>query len=259
MQGHSAAEVGVDSSCRAGYATSEKEPTPQNFLQSKCYPHQVRRIRPLVITRNKFYSHKIIALMPSVSDLQLELKELLNKLQTINETLNKIADCISDEEIGVGSRVLITHLSKPIEGRVWRVKANDIFAINRDGYAAEILVQKKNLKHLSVGTYGKLEKQQWLLQNRILNLQREIEVQINKNVFGIKELLCKGIDFSTARTILKRKDFQRWYKSNNCDQCISLEDLTNASPIFICGLAREFIIAAPNLIIWQSIIYTHSR
>lgn len=194
--------------------------------------------------------------MPTIQDLKLQLKELSVNLESVTDTLNKITDGISDEEIGVGSRVLVTNLSSPREGRVWRVKANDIFAVNRDGYAAEMLVAGKNLKHLSVGTFGKLEKQQWLLQNRISNLQQTIDNQINKNVIGIRESLCKGIDFNTAKTIINRKDFQSWYKSNKCEENIPLQELIKASPIFICGLAREFIVAAPNDLIWRAIIYS---
>lgn len=196
--------------------------------------------------------------MPTINDLKLELKEISEKLAIVNDTLKKITDGISDEEIGVGSRVLVTHHSPPIEGRVWRVKANDIFAINRDGYAGELLVSGENLKHLSVGTYGKLEKQQWLLQNRIGKLQLAIDDQINKNIFGIKELLCKGIDFNTSKSIINRKEFLVWYKTNQCEQTIPLDELSKASPLFICGIAREFIIAAPNLIIWTAIIYNQT-
>ncbi len=192
--------------------------------------------------------------MSTITDLKTELKEVSEKLEEVNDFLKKITDRVSDEEIGVGSKVLLTQLSPPIEGRVWRVKPNNIFAVNRDGYAAELLVARENLKHLSVGTYGKFEKQQWLLQDRIKYLQQAIDVQINKDVFGIKELLCKGIDFITAKSIINRKDFQAWYKLNQCEQSIALTELGKASPIFICGMAREFIIASPNDIIWHAVI-----
>jgi hypothetical protein len=198
--------------------------------------------------------------MENISELIEELKQLQKKLETVNETLTKITDGISDEEIGFGSRVLLTYQDgRTAEGRVWRVKKDGVVAINRDGYAAEILWNVKDLKHLSVGTYGKLEKQQWLLQNSIRNLKQDIGVQINKSVFGVKELLCKGIDYPTAKTIIKRQDFQSWYKAKKCDQSIPLTELNNASPVIICGLAREFIIVAPDAILWQAIIINHSK
>lgn len=196
--------------------------------------------------------------MPTITDLKFELKELSEKLERINEDLKKITDGINDEDIGFGSRVLVTHLSEPIEGRVWRVKAKNIFAVNRDGYAAELLVAGENLKHLSIGTYGKLERQQWLLQNRIKDLQRTIDDQMKREVFGIKELLTKGINLNISKTIINRKDFQAWYRTNHCEQTIPLTELSKASAVFICGVAREFIISSPSEILWHAIIQSQT-
>ena len=198
--------------------------------------------------------------MENIANLQQELDELSKKLEIISETLNKIRGNDSDDEIGVGSKVELKYPDgKTIEGRVWRVKRDGNVAINREGYKQEILWKISELKHLSVGTYGKLEKQQWLLQQRIENIKKNIIEEINKTVFGIKEILRNEIDFLTAKEIINRKDFQTWYNANKCDDTIPLTEINKASPIFICGLAREFIIAAPDETIYQSLILAQSK
>ncbi len=125
--------------------------------------------------------HKNLAL------LEKELIELNNRLGIIDDTINKIKNNISDTKISVGSRVLINWENSPsTEGRVLGVKSDGRILVNRDGYAGTInlgvnsdKITKHNIQNLSVGTYGNLEKEQWLTNSRINQIKDILQKENN--------------------------------------------------------------------------------
>lgn len=176
-------------------------------------------------------------------------------MKVVDETLDKILHGISDEEIGVGSRVIITYEDgKTIEGRVWRMKRDGFAAVNRDGYAAECLFKVSELKHISVGTYGKLEKQQWLLRKKIAVLKQTIAEQMNRKETAIILSLNKGIPTVDAKSIIKSSAFQMWYKNNNLETIIPLNNLQNSHEILICSMAREYILSSTPDTIYNTLV-----
>jgi hypothetical protein len=99
------------------------------------------------------------------------------------------------------------------EGRVVSELRNDgTMAVHRDGYATTIRLGKNHeeltkhkLKHLSVGTYGQLEKQQWILNQKIKKKKIEINEYMKKSKIS-SEMLSE---------ILGSEKFKNWYKKKN--------------------------------------------
>lgn len=191
----------------------------------------------------------------NISELQQELNELLNQLEIISDSFNKIRDGISDDNIGVGSRVRIKfEEGNEIEGRVWSVKRDGTCAVNRDGYASIINMNPDKLTNLSVGTYGKLDREQWKLQDRINVLKRTIAEQMNQKVDAIILSLKNGIPSEDAKNIIKTSTFQKWYKNNNLETVIALANLHSSHDIFICSVAREYIVQSSPETIYNTFV-----
>lgn len=181
--------------------------------------------------------------MDNILELQNELAEHSEKLKLIEDILAKIKSEISYGEIGVGSKVRITEENgRIIEGRVWRVKKNGLYAINRDGYAAEILIHKDQLQNLSVGTHGELEKQQWLITEKIKDLKKDISKEVNKKISAIIISLNNGIQIEDSQRIIKTTEFESWYKKNNLENTIPLNKLKTYPEVFVCSLVREYVL-----------------
>lgn len=167
-----------------------------------------------------------------------ELKDSVRRLEFISDTLNKIHNNISDEKIAVGSRVLIKwegNHPDSNEGRVVRMKPDGSFVVKREGQG-EITVginrnglMKYVVQNLSVGTYGKLEKEEWLLKLKIKEIQQKIDP------------LIKVITLSTARKIIETSDFKSWYLANDIGKTISYEKLSNSAEVLLCGLVKEYL------------------
>jgi len=197
-----------------------------------------------------------------ISDLQQELNQLSKELEIIGDSINKITNKISDTAIGFGSRVLIEwENQKPQEGRVLEVKHDGRLSVNRDGYAGTINVginhdglTKHTIQNLSVGTFGKLEKLQWLNTVRANKIKLLIQERVNTRVEGIKQSLKDGISLNDGRKIINLQDFKSWYKRSDYEKSISLSDLSQSHSIFICAVAREFLKTATNEMLYETII-----
>jgi len=143
------------------------------------------------------------------SILTNELINLENELRIIKPTFKQIRDKIEDEEIGVGSRVLCTWTDGPggqKEGRVLNVTKSNKFHVNRDGYAGIASFFRNQLQNLSVGSYGKLERRIWQIENRIEKIKTilsnsEIPEILNKFRFNY----IKVIDINDSDR--RRKDY----------------------------------------------------
>ncbi|AMM52426.1 hypothetical protein TH61_16240 [Rufibacter sp. DG15C] len=102
------------------------------------------------------------------STLTSERHEIEHRLEAIKDTFERIA-LGEKSKIEVGSRVIITYDydGSTQEGRVWNVKSDGTIQVNRDGYKSLINVTASQVQNLSVGTYGLLEKEIWLMENRL--------------------------------------------------------------------------------------------
>ena len=133
--------------------------------------------------------------------LENELKELYRKLEIIEDTIGEIQKNITTD-ISYGSRVLIEwEGDRNNEGRVVsEVSADGTMLVNRDGYKGTIRLGRNKegltihkLYNLSVGTYGLLEKQQWILEDEIGKKKYKIQNFIQKNEVTLKIVLNQRV------------------------------------------------------------------
>jgi hypothetical protein len=104
-----------------------------------------------------------------------EYTELNNTLNEINETLDRFDLNCSSNKIEYGSKVLADYGDgKTIEGRVWGFGSDGKVKINRIGYKSFMYFNINSLTNISVGTIGKLEKKQWILEQTKNELFQEI-------------------------------------------------------------------------------------
>jgi hypothetical protein len=137
------------------------------------------------------------------------------------------------------------------EGRVLQVQNHRVL-VNRDGYSGGIWVDLNEdvnilpqIINLSVGTYGTLEKEQWLLNREILSKEAEIENEIYLLIKSIKENLKAEIAPSYADQIIQLKEFEEWYLKNSFNSAVTLKELEKLPAIFKCSVAREFLRLTP--------------
>lgn len=169
-------------------------------------------------------------------NIETQLNQLYKELDIINETIRAIDNKMGFNEIEVGSRVLINwEKGLPSEGRVISKRNDGSFKVKRDN-AGEIWVgvnhdkiMKHTLQNLSVGTYGKLEKQRWILQNKIS--------QIKKVAYPLRKVLSR----ENALLIIKSVEFQNWYSKNGYTQVLEIGELSEAPPFFVTGLVKEYL------------------
>jgi hypothetical protein len=111
-----------------------------------------------------------------------EFQKLVEQLKAINDTLNEFELVDSNKnEIEYGCRVQLTRFDgEKIEGRVWGINKYGEAQVNRDGYASYMDCNPSELKNLSVGTIGKLEKEKWIREQKISALKKEIS-EVNYN------------------------------------------------------------------------------
>lgn len=120
-----------------------------------------------------------------------ELQDLVTQVTVINETLTSFhLDSFETDSIDYGSKVqLKNHDGSYIEGRVWGINKQGEIQVNRDGFKSFMNCKLADLKNLSVGTIGKLEKQKWIKERRIEKLTEEIsKVRIDFLEFGLDRL-----------------------------------------------------------------------
>jgi hypothetical protein len=195
-----------------------------------------------------------------LDNLEIELKETIEKLAIVSDTVDKIANEVEDK-IEYGSKVLITwEDGRTIEGRVWDVKGNGVFGINRDGYAGTINLginkpglTGHSLRNLSIGTYGKLEREKWLLTDKVSKLQKQIEQTIESRVRGIKESLFVGsIGRTDLNRIISSVEFRSWYtKTVESSKFPSLDIWPER---LLAAIAKEFILQSADRQVYNLIL-----
>lgn len=114
--------------------------------------------------------------MIGVEDLKVSFRsQLTSQRHEIEHHLSSYKDTFVRIKVGekskieIGSRVLITyeHDGSQQEGRVINVKYDGTVQVNRDGYKSLINISPSQVQNLSVGTYGLLEKEIWLLEEKL--------------------------------------------------------------------------------------------
>lgn len=147
------------------------------------------------------------------------LNNLKDKLKILNEDLTNLNLCSEEDEIPIGSRVLINLEDGTIrEGRVWGKKRyNDNYEINKDGNKTYQNIDKKLLTNLSTGTIGKLEREIWLTKTQISQYEKilensELPVILMENKNNIVEVVnienyypCDIISFVLANNLQSGK------------------------------------------------------
>jgi hypothetical protein len=170
--------------------------------------------------------------------LETELKELYRKLEIIENTIGEIQKNITTD-ISYGSRVLIEwDGDRNNEGRVVsEVSADRTMLVNRDGYKGTIRLgrnkeglTKHKLYNLSVGTYGLLEKQQWLLNEKIEKKKHEIQ-----NFVRNKEVTLKIV-----YEVIELEIFKSWYVGHNYEETISYSALIKTQSFILKAYVNEF-------------------
>jgi hypothetical protein len=165
----------------------------------------------------------------SIAKLENQLVSLKRKLEIIDDSLKELNIVDRKFPLTVGCRVLVTwEIGNSREGRVLLVQQHRVL-INRDGYSGGIWVDLNDdlnilpqTINLSVGTYGTLEKEQWLLNKGITEKEGEIEKEIYHLIKGIKENLKTEIAHPYVDQIIQLKEFGEWYRKNNFDSAVSL-------------------------------------
>jgi len=194
-----------------------------------------------------------------VNELQNELNETLKLIAIIDDTLNKINLNITSN-IGVGSKVLIKYNNgESVEGRVLVDKGNGVFGINRVGYAGTINLgvnkpglTEHTLQNLSVGTYGKLEKEQWLHNKKVEEINKKIVEAIHQRVDNIRNSFLNGqLSPKDSENIIKSVEFISWY--NKTCSGFTVQPIETLPIPLICGIAREFIIQANENTIYSTL------
>lgn len=179
-----------------------------------------------------------------MTDLQInllenELKELYHKLEIIDDTIGEIQKKLTTE-ISYGSRVeIIWNGERTNEGRVVsEVRADGTMLVNRDGYKGTIRLGRNRddltnhkLYNLSVGTYGLLEKQQWLLNEEIEKKKLEIQDLINN----------KDVTLKAIHEVAQLESFKSWYIARNYVETIPYSALVNAEYFLIKAYVNEFL------------------
>lgn len=196
-----------------------------------------------------------------VTDLQNELNETLKRIAIIGDTLDKINLNVSDSKIEVGSKVLVKFGDdESIEGRVLIDKGNGVFGVNRVGYAGTINLGvnkfgliEHTLQNLSVGTYGILEKELWLLTNKITEIKKKIDEAIHLRVDEIKKSFSKGaLSQEDSEKVIKSVEFISWY--NKTCSGFTVQPIETLPIPLVCGIAKEFIFQATENTIYSTLI-----
>ncbi len=164
---------------------------------------------------------KVNDMNTNIEHLEIELKEIEERLSMISDSIDKINSNLGNDEIDYGSRVLITwENGSTNEGRVWVVKGNGIYGVNRDGYASTINLgrnheglTKHTLQNLSVGTYGNLEREQWILKRKINEVKYFIEKCTEPDFIQTINKFKKESDNDTnIKIIVSSSKFIRWFE-----------------------------------------------
>ncbi|MFC6223129.1 hypothetical protein ACFP2F_07740 [Hymenobacter artigasi] len=158
----------------------------------------------------------------SLPALQLNFRtDLANKLVETQMALELIASSLSklgleaDEPISFGSRVLVTYEGNTgtAEGRVWGIKPSGTIVVNRDGYKSVMNFEPSSVKNLSVGTYGRLERKQWLLKRDVIAFQTVLQdsgmprvfTELKDNIIHVVQIdncsYCQMVDFVHASNL----------------------------------------------------------
>ena len=156
--------------------------------------------------------------MESINAKIGELQELIVKLNEISQTLESL-NIEDSDRIEYGCKVQAKYNDGTfIEGRVWNISNYGTAQVNRDGYKSYMNFDLSNLKNLSVGTIGKLEKAKWIMEQRIKILTHDIsQIRVNFIEFDIPILMKESllrieiiesteIKNTTARLITFRKE-----------------------------------------------------
>lgn len=112
--------------------------------------------------------------LPFFKTSENTLKQLQEALVSLKDEFSNYNPDLNDEvkSIPIGSRVLVTYDNgTTIEGRVWSVSKSNIYQVNRDGYKTYMNFPISNLKNLSTGYLGILERNIWLHEQNIISYQ----------------------------------------------------------------------------------------
>ncbi len=163
-----------------------------------------------------------------IEQLREEHKVTHEAFEMLSDTLRKIEDGDKEEKIERGSRVTILFdNSTSQDGRVVFIKPDGILQISRDGYKGLINISPDKVVHLSVGSYGKMEKKKWLLEQRL----KEIE----------DELTTLGQGIEKARQVIQSQAFFDWYKDSGLVKNLPYNSLLQGDAVFIIAAASEFL------------------
>ena len=156
--------------------------------------------------------------MDSINAKIGQLQQLIVQVSEISQTL-ELLNIDDSDRIEYGCKVLIRYNDGTFkEGRVWGINKYGMAQVNRDGYKSFMNFELSDLKNLSVGTIGKLEKTKWVMEQKIQTLIHDIsQARVNFIEFDIpilkKETLLRieiiestEIRNTTARLITFRKE-----------------------------------------------------
>lgn len=171
--------------------------------------------------------------------IEKEIERINKQLSLIVETIGQIQLNLSFDEISYGSRVLIKwERGDLVEGRVVsNVGKDGSMLVHRDGYAGTIRLgknkeglSKHSLVNISVGTYGKLEKQQWIFEEKIREYRNRIKALILKD----------EISLNLMSTIIKTESFKHWYCEKLYDRKIPYSELLNFPIVINKAFMKEY-------------------
>lgn len=108
-----------------------------------------------------------------------KLKNLLVDLQNTYKEYNQLGV----SEVEIGCKVLVNYEGgNKVEGRVWGIKKDGTLIINRDGFKTTMNFKPSEVKNLSIGTFGKLEKQIWKITQEISEIENLIGNDLIPNI-----------------------------------------------------------------------------
>lgn len=112
---------------------------------------------------------------------------------------------------------------------------------------------KHNLKNLSVGTYGVLEREKWMLETKLKVLNREYNQLVNEKVESLKKEIANDIfSINQITNILQSEYFKTWYKNQFTNN--EIPDVNSFSNILKRGIVREYLLQLTDKDLFEKLI-----
>jgi len=157
------------------------------------------------------------------SKFKTEISNLRKELDQISPAIKEMKKLGTDDDIQVGSKVICTYKNgNTVNGRVIWIESPDTIWVNRDKHTTLWNFRKKDLKNLSVGTYGVLERRIWQIENRMNSIKADL-----KNAIFPQILEEDGKHYIEIVEILKNNDIP--FKNEKYDTVTFLHSNTDES------------------------------